>query len=170
MRNLILFSATQTNALVTKNIDATIYNGIDINETYYLGLIDNLERGLLEKDSRNGRFFAWGTHDGITVRQWEKIQPEDVVVGVSKWHFVFRGTVIFCRKNTKLGEFMWGHSEKNKPWEYIIFISNIQTMCMPVEMVYYLIGYRPNFAVRGLLTISHPNVANAIKIIEQSYY
>ncbi len=163
MRKWVMFSSTQNNEINKKNLYRTIFNEISIQECYDEGLLTDVEKNDLTKVFPTGYFHCWGTHDGDTKKQFDKIEINDFVLASNGDYADISGKVVYVmrRENSKLGSKLWDSSE----WKWIFFIAAIKIVTIPLDNVQSLIGYY-NYTVQGLNVKEHNNVEHVIAYVE----
>lgn len=163
MRKWVMFSSTTLNEDNRQHLDTTIWSGVNIEECYNEELITLEERDILNRIYPNGRFNCWGTHDGVTKLQFDKIEVGDFVLASSGEFADITGYVSYVlpRPNSELGYKLW----QSRDWKWIFFIKDIREVSVPLDKVQSLIGYY-DYTVQGLNVKEHNNVQFVIDYVE----
>lgn len=150
-----MFSSTESNEDNREHLNTTIITGVSIIECFNHGLINETEKELLCQIYPEGRFYCWGTHDGVTKKQFDKIEDNDFVIGTTLGFITIIGTVSYImeRENPELGRYLWGSPD----WKWIFFIKDIERVNVGQERPFSLIGYSSAYVVQGLMVKEHDN-------------
>ena len=159
-----MFSSTESNEDNREHLNTTIITGVSIIECFNHGLINETEKELLCQIYPEGRFYCWGTHDGVTKKQFDKIEDNDFVIGTTLGFITIIGTVSYImeRENPELGRYLWGSLD----WKWIFFIKDIEHVNVGQDNPFRLIGYNPAYVVQGLMVKEHDNNDRFINLVK----
>lgn len=79
-----------------------------------------------------GETYVWGLMSGPqNVRNWEAMQPGDLVLGVSYNTFIFAATVVDVARSSELARELWG-SLQGATWELLCMLSKPTSLWLDV--------------------------------------
>ena len=147
MSNIAIISTSKSNSKNEENITKTLLTGESIQRCFNLGLITEIEKNILDRMFPNGYFKCWGTHDGLTYKQFDKLERNDIFVGGNHDVVDLVGKVVYVmeRENSALGNYLWNSPE----WKWIWFVSDIREINAPLDGLNRLLGYKPNNVIQG---------------------
>jgi len=99
-----------------------------------------------------GKVAIWGATLGRSQKEWEKIDPYDVVLFSGNKKFFATGIVPYKFHNPPLAEILWGHDADGKTWEYVYFLKDITKLDVPYEEVRKILGSNSLFRNLQVLT------------------
>ncbi|MCJ7988938.1 HNH endonuclease [Priestia sp. OVS21] len=147
---LYYFTASDKDA--QKHLNDTIHNPLLIKQ--HLHLLDNNVVDKLKEYDKHEFVHMWGAVPGSSNKQrWLKLQSGDKVLVYSKGQFLYHGTVFLKTHNRQVAEIIWGTDKKNRTWEYIYFIKNLERVSFNVKGFNEFFGYSSNFTPQGFSNI-----------------
>ena len=99
-------------------------------------------------------FIVWGAVPGpANVRNWERMDPGDLVLIYNKGAIRFVGEISAKVRNRDLSKHFWRETPGGETWELIYFITNEQRVNVPVGKLNLVLGYQENFRPQGFLMV-----------------
>lgn len=106
----------------------TIANPVDFES---ISDLLGAERGVIEALEPEG-IRLWGASPG-SIRQWEKLQIEDLVVFVADRIGFYVAEVACVFDNPELGAHLWGLDAQNRTWQYMYAVKKGRYVSIPTS-------------------------------------
>jgi hypothetical protein len=170
MPNLIIQPASDKNA--QRHYVDTVLNPVALDRMQRYLDSETLER--LKALYKGGEIPVWGFTPGMSnsnVRKWDRIQSGDVALFLRQKFVFASSTVAFKIHNHDLAVELWGYDQKQRTWEYIYFLDEVQNQRISYGQLNDLLGYesKNNFqqalvldAAKGTTVIAALDLESAI--------
>lgn len=113
--------------------------------------ISSTDLARLQKIYPSGQCAVWGAQDN-NYSKWERLKEGDIVIFTGNNVGYASAQVSFKTQNESLARFLWGHSDS--PFQYVYFLSNVESHHIPVPEINKQLGYKENYAIRSLTVLS----------------
>jgi len=145
------------NPIAFRNLQRTISSDILIRDLR--NFVSNPDWKKLKEIYTGGTCQIWGVEPklGGNIKKWEKIASGDLAYFARKKKFVASGTVTLRMHNRELSLRLWGEGEAHSTWEYLYFLSDVQSMDAPLADFNVAMGYGAASPVRSF------NVLDGVK-------
>jgi len=150
MPKIVIQPAGGSNAQV--HYQHTIENLVPISKIEHI--LGKEEITTLTELYPEGKVAIWGATRGRSQNEWEKIDPNDVVLFSRNKKFFATGIVPYKFHNSPLAEFLWGHDADGKTWEYVYLLKDITKLDVPYEEVSRILGYKSNYWYQRLQVLN----------------
>ncbi len=148
-----LFYFTASNKIAQKHLEDTIENKSPIGR--YSDLLDEDVLQELKRAGQAEEVNMWGAVPGDqNIPRWAKMEKGDKVLVYSKGTFLYYGTILTKTHNRKLAEIVWDKDNDGKTWEYIYFITDLQSINLDRTEFASFFGYKQNFVPQGFNRIN----------------
>lgn len=160
MRNIFILYMPPGNAEAMVHYEETIRQKIPLER-----IADCLDEKLLRrlKNIFGSRPIAiWGSRDSVQNRaKFERMQDGDEVLIVEGATVKLQGRVAAKVISPSLSAALWKNlrGERTDGWNLIYFIANPREVDVPFDTVRDLLGYEPNFQLRGFTAVSPERLA-----------
>mgnify|MGYP001626269988 CR=1 FL=1 len=143
------------------HIRRSIEEGVSLSE------IDPKEQDLLRLiEEVKPPIRMWAVKQSIKNR-WRAIQRGDIILFYREGRFIFMGEVAFTyplresedqlREASRIAEAVWGRDPKDgETWPYLIFLSKVERVDIPLEQLNRAVGYSDNYVVNGFTRVRNP--------------
>ena len=153
----------------------TIVNTVDLQDVRrYVTIVEYEDLLSIYPEKR---VKVWGVTPGkgrsANAKRWKKIQAGDVALLAAKGHIFASATVTYKTHNIELAKFLWGKNLKDQTWEYIYFVSEVETQDIPYKALNAVIPYAENYVIQGFSVLDQEksnNVLEAFDLFSDIFY
>jgi len=143
MPNLIIQPASNKNAW--KHYTDTVLNPVSLDRIRRY--LDMTTAQRLEELYKGGEVHVWGFTPGTNnsnVAKWDRIKPGDVALFLRQ-KLAFASSIVALKiRNHDLAVELWGYDDKQRTWEYVYFLDEIQNQKIPYLGLNELLDYEPD--------------------------
>lgn len=170
MRNIFILYMPPGNAEAMVHYEDTIRKKV-LPDRIYAHVDAALHRRL---DSLFGPrpIAVWGSRDSSSNRaKFDRMEPGDEVLIVEGKTVKLLGRVAGKTVNPKLSQELWKNlkGESGAGWDLIYFIANPREIGVPFSSVCALLGYEPNYQLRGFTAVSEEKLESFYSIYDDLY-
>ncbi|HTB81465.1 MAG TPA: hypothetical protein VK717_11320 [Opitutaceae bacterium] len=158
------------NAEAMVHYEDTIRKKVEVN--LIASLVDSDTQRKLKTIFGDRPIATWGSRDTSANRaKFDRMKDGDEVLIVEGDTVKLLGRVAAKTVNPKLSRQLWKNlrGEVTEGWDLIYFIANPREVGVPFASVRELVGYEPNFQLRGFMAVSADKLAKFYAVYDDLY-
>jgi hypothetical protein len=170
MRNIFILYMPPTNLEAMVHFEDTIQKKV-APELVYSSVKPELQRRLQRMFGAKP-IAVWGSNNSpANRRKFDRMNDGDEVLIVKGDTVVLLGRVAGKTINRQLSEQLWQplHGGATEAWELIYFIANPREIGVPFSFVRELLGYLPNFQLRGFTAVGPSALETFYSVYDDLY-
>lgn len=170
MRNIFILYMPPGNAEAMVHYEDTIRKKVQPEKIY--GCVDSTLRRRLETVFGQRPIAVWGSRDSPANRaKFDRMEPGDEVLIVEGPNVKLLGRVAAKTVNNELSKALWRnlHGKTAAGWDLIYFIANPREIGVPFAAVCGLLGYSPDYQLRGFTAVAQDKLEAFYSIYDDLY-
>ncbi len=170
MRNIFILYMPPGNAEAMVHYEDTIRK--KVAASLIASFVDSDTQRKLKTIFGDRPIAVWGSRDTSANRaKFDRMKDGDEVLIVEGDSVKLLGRVAAKTVNPKLSRQLWKNlrGEETEGWDLIYFIANPREVGVPFSSVRELLGYEPNFQLRGFTSVSEERLAAFYAIYDDLY-
>jgi len=170
MRNIFILYMPPGNTEAMVHYEDTIRKKVQPERIY--GCVDSTLRRRLETVFGQRPIAVWGSRDSPANRaKFDRMEPGDEVLIVEGPNVKLLGRVAAKTVNSELSKALWQnlHGEIVEGWDLIYFIANPREIGVPFAVVCSLLGYSPDYQLRGFTAVAQDKLEAFYSIYDDLY-
>lgn len=144
MAGIVVITAAREDAY--RDYERSMRNGND-REDVAEYLSEDVLNTVTDPDSN--KVHVWGT---TVESKWRSVEPGDIALVYAEGRYIAQATVADTMDNLDLARYLWkdedSHWDPTKPWQYITFFADVESIDVGIEDFNELVGYDENYRPR----------------------